>query len=101
MSSAGWDVGFIKGHMTGHFLSAAARMAAATGDATFKTKANYMVTELAKCQAALGKGYLSAFPSTAFDWLEGTSTNDGGITGSTKSSIAYQRKTGPAPASRR
>ena len=27
---AGWDTGFIRGHMTGHYLSAASRMAAAT-----------------------------------------------------------------------
>ena len=55
-------------------------MAVATGDDTFKTKANYVVTELAKCQTALGKnGYLAAFPTTVFDWLEGTSTDNGGI----------------------
>lgn len=75
----GWDTGFIKGHMTGHYLSAASRMAAATGDTSFSTKANYVVTELAKCQAALGKGYLAAFPSSVFDWLEGTATDNGGI----------------------
>lgn len=77
---AGWDTGFIVGHMTGHYLSAASRMSAATGDTTFTTKANYVVAELAKCQAALGSnGYLAAFPTTVFDWLEGTSTNNGGI----------------------
>ena len=66
--------------MTGHYLSAASRMAVATSDDTFKTKANYVVTELAKCQTALGKnGYLAAFPTTVFDWLEGTSTDNGGI----------------------
>ena len=77
---AGWDTGFLVGHMTGHYLSAASRMAVAAGDDTFKTKANYVVTELAKCQTALGKnGYLAAFPTTVLDWLEGTSTNNGGI----------------------
>ncbi len=77
---AGWDTGFLVGHMTGHYLSAASRMAVATGDDTFRTKANYVVTELAKCQTALGKnGYLAAFPTTVFDWLEGTSTDNGGI----------------------
>src|SRR5512147_3053488 len=49
----GWDSGFIRGHMAGHFLSAASRMAVATGDASFKEKANYVVAELAKCQDAL------------------------------------------------
>jgi DUF1680 family protein len=77
---AGWDTGFIQGHMTGHYLSATSRMAAATGDTTFATKANYVVAELAKCQTALGQnGYLAAFPTTVFDWLEGTSSNNGGI----------------------
>src|SRR5450432_1313727 len=76
----GWDSGFLVGHMAGHYLSAASRMAAATGDASFATKTNYVVTELAKCQTALNQnGYLAAFPSTVFDWLEGKSTNNGGI----------------------
>ena len=48
----GWDSGFIRGHMAGHYLSAASRMAAATGDASFKDKADYLVAELAKCQNA-------------------------------------------------
>jgi len=77
---AGWDTGFIAGHMTGHYLSAASRMAVATGDTLLTTKVNYVVTELAKCQSALGtSGYLAAFPSTVFDWLEGKSTANGGI----------------------
>ncbi len=76
----GWDGDFIKGHMAGHYLSAASRMAAATGDTSFETKVNYMVAELAKCQAALGNdGYLAAFSSAALDALEGKSANSGGI----------------------
>ena len=54
-------------------------MAVATGDTSFKTKADYVVTELAKCQTALGNGYLAAFPTSVFDWLEGTATDNGGI----------------------
>jgi DUF1680 family protein len=76
---AGWDTGFLSGHMTGHYLSAASRMAAATGDTSFKTKVDYMVGELAKCQTALGNGYLAAFPTAVFDWLEGKGTNNQGI----------------------
>jgi DUF1680 family protein len=66
----GWDSGFIAGHYGGHYLSAAARMYAATGDATFREKADYMVKVLAECQAKLGGGYLSAFPANKFDALE-------------------------------
>ena len=66
----GWDDGFIAGHYGGHYLSAAARMYAATGDSSFRDKAAYMVRVLAECQAKLGGGYVSAFPSDKFDQLE-------------------------------
>lgn len=66
----GWDGGFIAGHYAGHYLSAAARMYAATGDASFRDKANGMVKVLAECQEKLGGGYLSAFPADKFDQLE-------------------------------
>lgn len=76
----GWDRGFIRGHMAGHYLSAASRMAAATGDAEFRRKANYLVTQFAACQRALGlDGYLAAFPPVAFDHVEGRSKNSGGV----------------------
>ena len=76
---AGWDTGFLRGHMLGHYLSAASRMAAATGDASFKTKVTSMVDELAKCQTAIGSGYLAPFPTAVFDWVEGKTgaSNDG------------------------
>jgi DUF1680 family protein len=68
----GWDSGFLRGHMAGHYLSAASRMAAATGDTVFRDRVNYLVRELAKCQRALNlKGYLAAFSTGAFDQLEG------------------------------
>ena len=77
---AGWDSGFIRGHMAGHYLSAASRMAVATGDASYREKVNYMVAELAKCQDALNQdGYVAAFPSGAFDRLEGNPGNGGGV----------------------
>jgi DUF1680 family protein len=77
---SGWDSGFLRGHMTGHYLSAASRMAVATGDASYREKVNYLVAELAKCQEALKQdGYLAAFPSGAFDHLEGKPGNSGGV----------------------
>ena len=76
----GWDSGFIRGHMAGHYLSAASRMAAATGDEVYKQRVDYLVTELGKCQAALDQdGYLAAFPSTAFDSLEHGAKNNSGV----------------------
>jgi uncharacterized protein len=60
----------LRGHFTGHFLSASALLFASTGDAGAKAKADYMVAELAKCQQKLGGQYLSAFPTTWWDRLE-------------------------------
>jgi DUF1680 family protein len=60
----------LRGHFAGgHYLSALALLYAATSDDAYKRKANTMVTELAKCQKALGSGYLSAFPEEFFDRL--------------------------------
>lgn len=61
----------LRGHLAGHYLSACALMYASTGDERFQQRAELLVGELAKCQAALGaSGYLSAFPETVFDELE-------------------------------
>lgn len=60
----------LRGHFTGHYLSACALMSASTGDAAIRDKGNYLVAELAKCQQKLGGGYLSAFPTEFFDRLK-------------------------------
>ncbi len=59
----------LRGHSTGHVLSALAQAYASTGDTTFKTKGDYLVAQLALCQKA--NGYLSAYPESFFDRLEG------------------------------
>jgi len=59
----------LRGHFTGHFLSASAQLYASAGDREAKTKADYMVAEMAKVQQKLG-GYLSAFPTQLFDRLD-------------------------------
>ncbi len=60
----------IRGHFTGHYLSACALMYASTGDEDLKKKSAYIVSELGKCQVALGGEYLSAFPDSFFDRFE-------------------------------
>ncbi|MEP6729947.1 MAG: beta-L-arabinofuranosidase domain-containing protein [bacterium] len=50
------------GHTLGHYLSAVAMMYAATGDARFAKRADYIVTELRACQQARGDGLVCAFP---------------------------------------
>ncbi len=59
----------LRGHFVGHYLSACALMHASTGDNELKAKGDYIVAELAKCQAKLPDGYLSAFPLEFFDRL--------------------------------
>ena len=60
----------LRGHFTGgHYLSACALMYASVGDAELKARGNSMVAELARCQRALGDGYLSAFPKEFFERL--------------------------------
>ncbi|HEV8149949.1 MAG TPA: beta-L-arabinofuranosidase domain-containing protein [Gemmatimonadales bacterium] len=64
----GWEapVNELRGHYTGHYLSACA-MLAAQGDAELKARGEQLVAELAKCQQP--NGYLSAFPEEFFDRL--------------------------------
>lgn len=52
----------LRGHTTGHLMSAYAQMYASTGAEIFKAKGDSIVDGLAKVQNALGNGYLSAFP---------------------------------------
>jgi DUF1680 family protein len=69
-SLGGWEgpESELRGHFTGHYLSACAMMYAATGDILFKERADIIIAGLAECQAS--NGYLSAFPETFFDRLE-------------------------------
>lgn len=62
---AGWESldCELRGHSTGHILSALALMYAATGEERFSRKADSLVRGLAEVQQALNQsGYLSAFP---------------------------------------
>ena len=52
----------LRGHFTGHYLSACSLMYSSTGDELLKSKADAIVVELGKCQRTNGNGWLSAFP---------------------------------------
>ncbi len=69
----GWEAPNVelRGHFTGHYLSACALDYASTGDDALKQKGDQLVAELAKCQQTHGNGYLSAFPEGFFDRLSG------------------------------
>jgi uncharacterized protein len=67
----------LRGHCVGHYLSACALMYASTGDAELKKRADFLVAELAKCQAAMpakgyNPGFLSAYPESLFDRVDRT-----------------------------
>ena len=52
----------LRGHVTGHLLSAYSLMYAATGSDVFKLNGDSLVSGLAEVQNVYGTGYLSAFP---------------------------------------
>jgi hypothetical protein len=58
------------GHFVGHYLGATAKMWASTHNDTLNAKMSYIVNALYDCQKKMGIGYLSAFPSEFFVWVE-------------------------------
>jgi DUF1680 family protein len=84
MPIGGWESpsSMIRGHVTGHLLSALAWAYAGTGTnasdqerRALKAKGDYFVAQLASLQARAPRagyndGYLSAFPEQYFTWLE-------------------------------
>ncbi|MFC6092591.1 glycoside hydrolase family 127 protein [Saccharothrix lopnurensis] len=65
----------LRGHSTGHVLTALAQAYASTGGADFKAKSDHLVAQLAVCQdrartAGFTTGYLSAFPESFIDRVE-------------------------------
>lgn len=69
----GWEAPWIglRGHFTGHYLSAISKLVDRYGDSQLADRLNYMVDELERCQNALGdSGYLSAFPERDLDHVE-------------------------------
>ena len=62
----GWDGGGrqLTGHIAGHYLSAVSYMFAATGDARFKNRADYIVAEMKEIQDAQRDGYIGGLMAT-------------------------------------
>lgn len=67
----GWEAPTcqLRGHFLGHWLSAAALMAANTGDAEVKGKADYIIAELARCQQENGGEWAGSIPEKYLDWV--------------------------------
>lgn len=69
----GWEAPWcgLRGHFTGHYLSAAARLVHTNNDTLLAQRLVYMVDALEQCQLALGDGgNLSAFPESDFTHVE-------------------------------
>jgi uncharacterized protein len=61
----------LRGHFTGHYLSACGLRYASADDQQLKARGDEIVAGLAQCQSKLGSsGYLSAFPIEFFDRLD-------------------------------
>ena len=77
---SGWECGFIRGHMLGHYLSAASRMYAATGDQTYRDRTNYIVGELASVRPRSTRtDTWPRFRPLSFDKLEHDKLDPGGV----------------------
>jgi len=61
----------LRGHFLGHWLSAAAKRCAATGDMEIRGKADHIVAELARCQRENGGEWAGSIPTQYLDWIAG------------------------------
>lgn len=66
----GWEspTSQLRGHFLGHWLSAAARIYATSGDMEVKGKADYIVSELARCQQENGGEWVGSIPEKYLEW---------------------------------
>jgi len=85
-ANGGWDAPDFpfRTHSQGHYLTAWAHCYASLRDAECRTRAEYFVSELAKCQANnaaanFGTGYLSGFPESEFTALEARRLSNGNV----------------------
>lgn len=58
----GWEKDGLGGHTLGHYLSATSMYYAASGDEEILPRIRYIVSEMARVQAARGDGYVAAIP---------------------------------------
>ncbi len=67
----GWEapVCQLRGHFLGHWMSAAARLVASENDEQLRTKLNFIVSELARCQKRNGGEWVGPIPEKYLDLL--------------------------------
>lgn len=59
----------LRGHFLGHWLSAAARIYSASDDMEVKAKADFIVSELGRCQIENGGEWVGSIPEKYLDWI--------------------------------
>ena len=67
----GWEAAVcqLRGHFTGHYLSAAAMICHAHDDPEMKGRADAMVDDLARCQKEHGDGWAGSIPEQYLYWI--------------------------------
>ncbi|SHH73949.1 glycoside hydrolase family 127 protein [Flavobacterium johnsoniae] len=63
-----WESLGLDGHIAGHYLSALSMMYASTGNPELKSRLDYMISELARCQDKNGNGYVGGIPQGKVFW---------------------------------
>lgn len=69
-SYGNWESSGLDGHIGGHYLSALSLAYASTGDALYRQRLDYFVSELKRAQDANGNGYIGGVPGSAKLWGE-------------------------------
>jgi len=77
----GWEKRVFAGQTLGHYLTAISQQYAATGDARFRQRIDYIVQEMAVCQERYGDGYIGAMPPLALAALRGLKAGKVGLNG--------------------
>lgn len=63
-----WESIGLDGHIGGHYLSALAMLYASTDNEELKTRLDYMLSELERCQNENGNGYVGGIPQGKVFW---------------------------------
>lgn len=63
-----WESIGLDGHIAGHYLSALAMLYASTDNQELKTRLDYMISELERCQIKNGNGYVGGIPEGKVFW---------------------------------
>ncbi|MFD2599672.1 beta-L-arabinofuranosidase domain-containing protein [Sphingobacterium corticis] len=70
VSYPNWENSGLDGHTAGHYLSGLSLLYASTEDREIQERLEYALSELQRCQDALGTGYIGGVPGSTALWRE-------------------------------